>query len=38
LVRESKSFASKTIGSPSKQPVMETNPMVDRFKKLAGLI
>ena len=38
LVRESKGFASKAIGSPSKQPVMETNPMVDRFKKLAGLI
>jgi len=38
LVRESKGFASKAIGSPSKQPVVETNPMVDRFKKLAGLI
>lgn len=38
LVRESKGFASKTIGSSPKQPVVDTNPMVDRFKKLAGLI
>jgi len=38
LVRENKSFASKTIGGTSKQPVMETNAMVERFQKLAGLI
>jgi hypothetical protein len=38
LVRENKSFASKTIsGTPSKQPVVETNAMVERFQKLAGL-
>jgi hypothetical protein len=38
LVRENKGFASKAIGSSPKQPVVDTNPMVDRFKKLAGLI
>jgi len=37
LVRENKSFASKTIGGTSKQPVMETNAMIERFQKLAGL-
>ena len=38
LVRENKGYASKAIGSSPKQPVVDTNPMVDRFKKLAGLI
>lgn len=37
LVKEHKSFASKTIGSTSKQPVVETNAMVERFQILAGL-
>jgi len=38
LVKENRSFASKTIsGTSKKQPVMETNAMVERFQKLAGL-
>tara|TARA_R110000822_G_scaffold100355_10_gene226012 strand:+ start:10232 stop:11218 length:987 start_codon:yes stop_codon:yes gene_type:complete len=38
LVRENRSFASKTIsGTSNKQPVMETSAMVERFQKLAGL-
>jgi hypothetical protein len=37
LVRENKGFASKAIGVSPKQPVVETNDMVNRFKKLAGL-
>jgi hypothetical protein len=37
LVRENKGFASKAIGISPKQPVVETNDMVNRFKKLAGL-
>lgn len=37
LVRENKSFASKTISGTPKQPVVETNAMVERFQKLAGL-
>jgi hypothetical protein len=37
LVRESKGFASKTIGSSPKQPVVEVNPIFERMKKLAGL-
>ena len=38
LVKENRSFASKTIsGTSNKQPVMETNAMVERFQKLAGL-
>ena len=37
LVRESKGFASKVIGSSPKQPVVEVNPIFERMKKLAGL-
>lgn len=37
FVTESKSFASKSVGTAPKQPVVETDPMVERFKKLAGL-
>lgn len=38
LVKENRSFASKTIsGTSNKQPVMETSAMVERFQKLAGL-
>ena len=37
LVRENKGFASKAIGVSPKQPVVEANDMVNRFKKLAGL-
>ena len=37
LVRESKGFASKTIGSSPKQPVVEVNPIFERMRKLAGL-
>jgi SMC interacting uncharacterized protein involved in chromosome segregation len=37
LVRENKGFASKAIGISPKQPVVEANDMVNRFKKLAGL-
>ena len=38
LVRESKGFASKPVGtSPTKQPVVEVNPVFERMKKLAGL-
>jgi hypothetical protein len=37
LVRENKSFASKTISGTSKQPVVETNAMIERFQILAGL-
>jgi len=36
-IKESKSFASKAVGVSPKQPVMETNDMVNRFKKLAGI-
>tara|TARA_R110000868_G_scaffold3601_8_gene22704 strand:+ start:5408 stop:6331 length:924 start_codon:yes stop_codon:yes gene_type:complete len=37
LVRESKGYASKPIGSSPKQPVVEVNPIFERMKKLAGL-
>lgn len=37
LVRENKSFASKTISGTSKQPVVETSAMIERFQILAGL-
>jgi hypothetical protein len=37
LVRESKGFASKSIGTSPKQPVVEVNPIFERMKKLAGL-
>jgi hypothetical protein len=37
LVRESKGFASKSIGTSPKQPVVEVNPVFERMKKLAGL-
>lgn len=37
LVRESKGFASKSIGTSPKQPVVEVNPTFERMKKLAGL-
>jgi len=36
-IKESKSYASKAVGVSPKQPVVETNDMVNRFKKLAGL-
>ena len=37
LVRESKGFASKPVGSSPKQPVVDVNPVFERMKKLAGL-
>ena len=37
LVKESKGFASKPIGSSPKQPVVEVNPIFERMRKLAGL-
>jgi hypothetical protein len=37
LVKESKGFASKPIGSSPKQPVVEVNPVFERMRKLAGL-
>lgn len=37
LVRESKGFASKSIGSSPKQPVVDVNPVFERMRKLAGL-
>jgi hypothetical protein len=36
-IKESKSFASKAVGVATKQPVVETNDMVNRFQKLAGI-
>ncbi len=36
-LKESKSYASKAVGVSPKQPVVETNDMVNRFKKLAGI-
>jgi len=36
-IKESKSFASKAVGVSTKQPVVETNDMVNRFQKLAGI-
>jgi hypothetical protein len=40
LVRESKNFASTVTKAPiaAKKPVVEMDPMVERMKKLAGLI
>jgi len=37
LVRESKGFASKPVGTSPKQPVVEVNPVFERMRKLAGL-
>ena len=37
LVKESKGFASKPIGSSPKQPAVEVNPIFERMRKLAGL-
>jgi len=37
LVKESKGFASKPIGSSPKQPVVDVNPVFERMRKLAGL-
>ena len=37
LVRESKGFASKPVGSSPKQPVVDVNPVFERMRKLAGL-
>jgi hypothetical protein len=31
-------FASKAMGTSTKTPIVESNMMVDRFKKLAGII
>lgn len=36
-IKESKSFASKPIGVSPKQPVVETDSMVSRFQRLAGI-
>jgi len=37
-VNESLGFASKAMGISTKTPIVESNMMVDRFKKLAGII
>ena len=37
LVRESKGYASKPVGTSPKQPVVDVNPIFERMKKLAGL-
>ena len=37
FIQESKSFASKPVGTSPKQPVVKIDPMVERFQKLAGL-
>ncbi len=37
FIQESKSFASKSVGTSPKQPVVKIDPMVERFQKLAGL-
>jgi hypothetical protein len=37
-VNESLGFASKAMGTSPKTPIVESNMMVDRFKKLAGII
>jgi len=37
-VNESLGFASKAMGTSTKTPIVESNMMVDRFKKLAGII
>jgi hypothetical protein len=37
-VNESMGFASKAMGTSTKSPIVESNMMVDRFKKLAGII
>jgi hypothetical protein len=37
-VNESLGFASKAMGTSTKSPIVESNMMVDRFKKLAGII
>ena len=37
-VNESMGFASKAMGTSTKTPIVESNMMVDRFKKLAGII
>lgn len=37
LVRESKGFASKPVGTSPKQPVVDVNPVFERMRKLAGL-
>lgn len=36
-IKESKSFASKAVGTSPKKPVLETDGMVSRFQKLAGI-
>lgn len=36
-IKESKSFASKAVGVSTKKPVVETDNMVNRFQKLAGI-
>jgi len=36
-IKESKSFASKAVGVSPKKPVVETDGMVSRFQKLAGI-
>lgn len=36
-IKESKSFASKAVGTSPKKPVVETDGMVSRFQKLAGI-
>ena len=36
-IKESKSFASKAVGTSPKKPVVETDGMVSRFQRLAGI-
>jgi hypothetical protein len=36
-IKESKSFASKAVGVSTKKPVVETDDMVNRFQRLAGI-
>jgi hypothetical protein len=37
-INESVGFASKSIAAPKKQPILETDTMINRFQKLAGII
>lgn len=37
FIQESKSYASKSVGTSPKQPVVDVNPVFERMKKLAGL-
>ena len=38
-IKESLGMASRSMGAPkTKQPIVESDPMVNRFQKLAGII